>query len=260
MLTAQIQIATLGAAGVERAARMCLPSMPGLTYLVSIQNPDGESIDIPATLRRPDIHTVMYPDRGISLNRNHALALADADIIFIADDDLDYSAEGIDAVRRYFERHPEVDYVTFRHRGPDNKYFPPVESPLQPREPAGYYLTAFELALRRSSLTPQVRFSEWFGPGAPYFLAGEDIVMLLTLQRLGLRGMYIPVTVAEHHGLTTGHRRATPGVLRAQGGYFRLRYGLVEGFVRLIRDIPSRPATPWDAAWYMLQGFFKKMS
>ncbi|MCM1036106.1 MAG: glycosyltransferase [Bacteroides sp.] len=258
MLTIEIQIATLGRDGIERAGRMTLPTLDGLTYTVCAQSPDGLPLRVPDTLLRPDVRVIQHRSAGISLNRNHALDRAAGDIVVVADDDLNYSAPALEALRDYFARHPEVDYVTFRHTGADAKHYPPAEACLDGREPRGYYLTAFELAIRRSSLQPGIRFSTDFGPGAPYFLAGEDIVMLLTLQRAGLHGMFVPLDVCEHPGLTTGHRRATRGVLRAQGGYFRLRYGLAEGLARTLRDIPRRPAPLWQSALYMLQGFFHR--
>ena len=258
MLTMEIQIATLGQSGLDRAARMTLPRMDGLRYTVSAQSPDGSRLDVPVALERPDLEVHVHHSIGISLNRNYGLDRARADIIIVADDDLDYIVAGLEALRSYFAGHPEVDYVTFRHTGADCKYYPATESCLDGREPRNYYLTAFELAVRRTSLRPDVRFDTDFGPGAPYFLAGEDIVMLLTLQRAGLHGIFIPVDVCAHPGLTTGHRRATPGVLRAQGGYFRLRYGLAGGLLRTLRDIPRRPAPMWQSALHMLQGFFHK--
>ncbi len=254
--TLEILICTLGNAGVARAGSMTLPRMEGVTYFLSIQNPGGEAVFMPDSLRRPDVRWAVNSTAGLSNNRNAAFAASRGDILLVADDDLNYTPEGLQAVIDHFRDNPKCDFATFKHIGGDRKQFPDQGFSFSEKPPKGYYLTSFELAVRRASLTPELRFSPQFGIGAPYFQAGEEEVFLLAMIEAGLNGEFVPVVVAEHPGVTTGVRRATPGVLRAQGACLRLRHGSFWGFLRVIRDVPRRPAPWYEAIFYMIQGFF----
>lgn len=255
-LTAEVQISTLGKAGLERVAKMVLPPVDGITYRISVQNPTDESLVIPSELKRPDVELSLYRDRGVSRNRNHGLDAATADIVFISDDDLRYDRTGLLAVIDYFEKHPDVDFVTFRSSGSDGKLFPDEGFEFGGRRPRGYYLSAFEMALRRDRLPAGLRYSTDFEISSPVLGCGEESIFLVDLERAGLRGHYVPVTVVEHPDLTTGSRPATAPVLRAQGAYLRYRYGSLKGFLKILRDVPRRKASPWHALIGMMQGYF----
>ena len=255
-MSLEIQIVTLGQAGVERIASHGLPVVPGAEYLLSIQDPTGAGIILPESLVRTDIRWTVHGTAGVSRNRNHALEQGTADILLVSDDDLIYSADGLQDVIKAFEEHPECDYITFCYDGPDNKQYPAEAFEFKGRCPRGYYLTTFELALRRTSLHKGIRFSTDFGPGAPYYECGEDTVMMINLLRSGLRGRFEPVTIAHHPTLTTGSRAATPGVLRSEGAFHRLLHGPVLGLAYLLRDVPRKHAPFFTSLRYMIQGFF----
>ena len=183
-----------------------------------------------------------------------AIDHSDDDIILIADDDLNYTAPGLETVLNTFRDNPDLDFATFRHTGGDNKQYPEGQE-LKQKLPKGYYLTSFELAIRRSSLPSDLRFSPSMGIGAPVFGAGEENLLLLRMIRKGMKGRFVPQVVVEHPGLSTGVREATPAVLRAQGAWIRLYNGILRGAPRIIIDAARRKSGYLRALYYMTIGF-----
>ena len=255
MLTLEVQICTFGQSGIDRVAAMFLPQLEGVTYLVSLQNPDKVNIEIPAVLQRPDIVVHEHYDKGLSSNRNYAIEQGNADILLIADDDLIYSPEGLKDVIKVFETDSTLDFATFKHVGGDNKQFPEFSFPLESKNPKGYYISSIEIALRRKSLPSDLRFSTQLGIGAPRFACGEESVFVWQMLCRGLKGRFFPIVVASHPDVTTGNRSATNPVLQGQGVWLWIRYGWFEGYLRLLCDIPRRKASLWKSFMQMTKGF-----
>lgn len=256
-MTLQVLISTYGSEGLNRTALMNLPRLTDVSYLITAQNPGKEPLAVPDDLVRDDIKVLQHPGRGLSANRNFGLDHATGDILLIADDDLRYSAAGLLAVKKAFSQDQTLDFATFRYIGQDNKIYPNEPFDFGLIYPKGFYLTSFELALRRESLPAHLRFPLDFGIGAPSFGAGEEDIFLRKLIKAGLKGKFFPVTIAEHPGPTTGSRAATPAVLRAQGAIIRIHYGAASGLLHLFRDVPRRQAPFFTALRYMLSGFLK---
>lgn len=254
-MTLEVQICTFGAEGLSRVAKMSLPIMADVLYTVCLQNPKNDSFTLPPELDRKDIRILAHNSIGLSNNRNFGIDNAVGDIILIADDDLNYKKEGLKAVVSAFEKNPNLDFAAFKHCGGDNKKFPETEFDFRDGEPKGYYLTSFELAFRRQSLPHGLRFSSQLGVGAPIFRAAEESVFLFRLKKEKLRGKFFPVTIVQHPGMTTGVREATEGSLCAQGAWIWIRYGWIEGFLRVLRDVPRRNTSPAKAAKGLIKGY-----
>lgn len=227
----EVLIATMGDDGIRRVADMTLPRVDGVRYLVSWQCPSG---DIPESLSRPDVTVVPTDSRGLSNNRNDAFNAATAPLLLIADDDLDYTPEGLRTVIDTLESHPDVDIATFRHTGGDGKQFPDFEFDLRQRV-RNYYATSFEIALRLHVVRGDraVRFDPRFGIGAPRFTAAEELFFIDDALRAGFTGRFFPVTIVSHDGVTTAYRRLTPGVLRSQGVWIRHRHPFYSAWSRI---------------------------
>ena len=222
MMTLDVLISTIYRSGIERVVAMELPQVEGVRYVVSWQMPEG---DVPAALLRDDVTVVTLDCRGISRNRNHAMAQSTADLCLVADDDLHYTADQLRSVIKVFESNPDVELAAFRYSGPDNRYYPATEADLSVRCPKGYSPVCFELAFRRE-VGGRVGFNELAGPGDHPLQAGEDDFFLLQAQRRGVRCRFFPITITHHAGLTTGCRPMSAGVLKAQGAFIAVRYGL----------------------------------
>lgn len=222
MMTLDVLISTIYREGIECVAAMELPHVEGVRYVVSWQMSEG---DVPPALLRDDVTVAQLDGRGISRNRNHAMSLATADLCLVADDDLRYTAAQLRSVIDTFERNPGVELAAFRYSGPDNRHYPESEADLSIRCPKGYSPVCFELAFRRE-VGDRVSFNELAGPGDHPLQAGEDDFFLLQAQRRGVRCRFFPVTITHHAGLTTGCRPMSAGVLKAQGAFIAVRYGL----------------------------------
>lgn len=222
MLTVDFAVVTFGAEGIERVSSMVLPPVEGVRYVVSWQN--SGDISLPYALRRDDISVFRTPTRGISLNRNNALEHCSADIVIFADDDLILYPEAIDQVRAVFEANPSVDVATFRSDHGDPGRFPATEVRLGRRMPKGYYVTSFEITLRRSS-AGLLRCCPELGIGSPLLHGGEDEMFLLNAVRRGLDCRFFPITVCSHPHDSTGLKASlTRGNLLASGCIIALTY------------------------------------
>lgn len=220
----QILVSTLGQDGLQRLSQCRLPRVDDVEYLVSCQNPDGP-VHVPAALERPDLRVVLTPTRGLSINRNHALDIATSPYVLIADDDLDFDADGLTAVIAAFDADPELAVATFRHNGEHSKVYPPDGHDLS-RRFRNYSVVSFEIALRREAINAAgIRFSPLMGIGATFATQGEEEVFVLSAMRAGLRGRFFDVTIATHYGPTTGYRNFGPGAMHARGIFAAKLYG-----------------------------------
>lgn len=256
-LRLQILISTFGADGLHRVAAMDLPRLAGLGYVVSCQDPDGEISDPEKILPvRDDVEVYLHADRGLGLNRSHALQHARAEFVLLADDDLRYDAAALSEAMDIMAAHPQTDVFAFRYGGPDNKVYPPAEHDLS-TPIKGYNLTSFELGYRLQALRDkQLDFSPLLGVGAPYLQAAEESIFTERCLQAGLRGRFFPLTIVEHSGLTTGLRSASkPGVVRSTAAYIYVKYGHAEGFLRCLLLARRTPLPYFRALAYALQGF-----
>ena len=252
----QILICTFGTDGLHRVAAMCLPQVPQVAYIVSCQLPEGDEAQARAILSdRPDVEMYIHRDRGLGLNRRHALDHADAEFVLLDDDDLQYYAAALAEALRIMESHPCVDVFAFRYDGPDNKLYPAAEHDLSvPLR--NYNLTSFELAFRLSAVrSAGLNFSALLGVGAPYLEAAEESIFTERCLQAGLRGRFFPLTICRHPGLTTGLRSAArPGVIRSTAAYIRIRYGLCQGLLRCLLLARRAPVPYFKGLLYALQG------
>ncbi len=255
-MTLEIQICTFGKAGLQKVSQMTLPQIEGVSYFISFQNPNKEDFEISESLNRSDIEIYEHDSRGLSINRNVALEHAKADLILIADDDLEFNPGGLKQLINTFETNPELDFATFAHIGGDNKQFPDFSFDLRRNHPKGYYITSFEIALRRERLPRDIRFSTLLGIGAKDFGSGEENVFVHRLLCAGLKGKFFPIQIVRHPDVSTGNREATDEVLRGQGAWLWIRFGFLEGYLRLLRDVPRRKASILRSFYQMTKGFF----
>ncbi len=253
----EVLISTIGRAGIVRVAGMGLPCVDGVGYLVSWQEAVG---DVPAELGRPDVRIVTTQSKGLSNNRNDAFASSVAPLLLIADDDLRYTESGLRTVIDTMDEHQEVDLAAFMHSGGGGKAFP--DSEFDMRSPAsGYYVTSFEIAVRRHVVVGErgVGFDPRFGIGAPLFGAGEEQFFVDDVIARGFACRYFPRLIVEHPGISTGERYLNPGVLMAQGVYLRTRYRWPNALIRIPllawRHYRAHRYTMFPSMWYLVKGW-----
>ena len=228
-MTLEVLICTYGNEGLNRVAKMNLPTVEGVQYLVSWQT-DEFNLILPDELHREDLVIYTTRTKGLSVNRNHALKKASCDICLIADDDLIYTVEQLQAIIETFEKNPSVDIALFRYSGGNNKRYPNQEFDIQ-KKPKGYYISSIEIAFRRNSLPPTSQFDTNFGVGTA-MPAGEEFIFIHQAMKLGLKCHFFPITITHHEGLSTGSRQYTDGILQANGACLAIGYGLL-GVLRI---------------------------
>jgi len=227
MLTMQLAIATLGQAGIDRAASMLLKPQPWLSYAISWQIPDRTPLQLPDILTRKDVAVSKFYSIGGSANRNNAFAISSADIVLPADDDLDYSLEALKQLRLFFEQHPDADYVLFCQDCSNiSKKYPDKTIEIPPFRQAPFDVTTFEIAVRQKVVAGgHTRFDTRFGLNTPRYRCAEDELFALTLSKKGFKGYFVPLTVCRHNGVSTGYRPVSHhGIPRAAGVLISWKY------------------------------------
>lgn len=224
MLSLDLAVATHRPEGILRVARMVLPPADGVRYVVSWQ--DHRGADIPDELKRPDVEIHRLDTVGQSLNRNNAISHCTADIILHSDDDLTYTRNAFDDIRRTFEENPGVDVATFKSIHGDLSKFPSEETELNKRLPKGYYASCIEIAFRRAT-AGDCRCCRELGLASERFHGGEDEMFLLSAIKRGLRCRFFPIVICEHRHESTGTKGyVTPQNLMAMGVVIGLSYPL----------------------------------
>lgn len=244
-----VLISTHGSGCLDRIVRMNLPQVEGVGYLVSCQCAPAE---IPAALLRGDIRVVFTPSKGLSTNRNNALADARADYALLCDDDVSVNPDGCRRVIEIFDSNPDVDVAAFIVEFPVKKVYPPAEHDLwQPYK--GYDVSSVEIGFRLKSVRDKnLGFNPLWGIGAPKLGCGEEAMFLWSAKRSGLCGRFFPVVVGSHPFESTGGR-SEPAVLRANGAYIFLAYPLT-AVPRLVLKARRMPAGFFRNLRYLLSG------
>lgn len=220
--TLDLAVATHTSAGIERCAAMILPPAEGIRYIISWQ--DHGDAPVPQALMRPDVEVLRFEESGLSRNRNNAIDHCTADIILLSDDDLIYYPEGLEELRRAFAERPHLDLATLRTRHEPENRFPDAEVVLGRKLPKNYFVTCFEIALRRAT-AGKMRCCTEVGPGSERFHAGEDTFLLHSAIRRGYHCRYLPIVIGAHPHESTGtHAHPSAGVLRSKGVEIALVY------------------------------------
>lgn len=146
-----------------------------------------------------DYHAKMVTTntRGVGLNRNIALDYADADILLIADDDLQYADHYEKLILEAFRKVPQADALIFnietvgqdmgRRQNPKIKRIHLVNA---------LNYGAVRIAVKRKKLlAANIKFSECFGGGTMYS-AGEDTLFIVDMLKKGLKLYTYPLTIA----------------------------------------------------------------
>ena len=184
--------------GVDQAFEAVMPPMPRLSYVISVQCSSRDfSFQVPDAMQgRDDVKVVSLSGRGLSANRNHAMAYADADICIIADDDCRYSPERIDRLRHCFQANPDADVLLFQATDRAGKLLRdyPTRSFDMNRPPRGYFPVSFEIAFRNKGVRPL--FDTRFGIGSEMMTGGEEIVWIHDMMAAGHRVRYVPEPLA----------------------------------------------------------------
>ena len=254
-----VLVATHGRDGLDRVAAMQLPVTRGVHYIVTWQA--SADAEIPPSLQREDMEIHRLDSIGLSHNRNAGIALSQAPLCLVADNDLRYRPGAFETVIKAFDDNPDIVIATFRHNGPGNRTYPATEVDFTKKMPKWYCPCSFETAFRRDGIG-DLRFNTKFGVGTD-IPTGEDSIFILDCRQRGFRCRFFPVTIVDHPGLSTGYRAIThPGVAFGEGAYIRRAYGLA-GYPRIplfaYRAWRSRRMPFWWGLRHLTAGFFSRL-
>lgn len=239
-MTIDILICTIDE-GIGGVGDVLMPPIPFVHYVISVQYTTDSAPEIPAVLtERSDVTVTMLRGRGLSRNRNNALAHATGDVVVIADDDCRYSPRAIDTIHRTYAQRPETDIVCFAAETYDAKplrFYP--DAPMGYAEACwhGYSPASVEMTFRRTSIVDKaLTFNERFGLGSR-FPAGEEDVFIADALRSGLRVDFVPSVIVTTDGATTGQRFLHDARLQeAKGAVFRHRFGTCSALWRTFKE------------------------
>lgn len=218
-----VAIVTWGKEGLERIAKMNLPAVEGVSYVISWQQ--HEEALIPAVLSgRGDIRIERLNEKGISNNRNNSIKHATGDIILLGDDDLIYRDGAFREIIEEFEKDPELDVALFKVDFLNQKKYPQEKYKIGLPFPKDYYVSSVEIAIRRDRIK-DLRFYPLLGLGSPEMHCGEEELFIISCIKRGLNCKFIPVTICRHPSPTTGNQTA-PGNLKGMGFVIPIIYPL----------------------------------
>ena len=246
MLTIQFVISTLGER-IAQAAKVLLPSMEGVSYVVVWQRNGIGSDALPAELKeREDVSIVEDNGKGLARSRNIALENATADLLVITDDDNRYDTAAIELIRNAFEKHPTAGLIQFQALSMEGKplrNYPAFPYAYETR-PRGTYFCSVELVMRRKANLP--RFDERFGLGAELGCGEEEVFVHEAVKR-GVKMIYVPQPLVRTDGATTGGRFLTDAaVQRAKGAVLCILHGKVGAWLRLCSQVMQLHGITWQ--------------
>ncbi|MCH5174598.1 MAG: glycosyltransferase [Prevotellaceae bacterium] len=218
--------------GIAKVPDVLMPPRDDVRYVVSMQWTREEVKGcVPSVLRdREDVKLVFLEGKGLSRNRNNAMANASGDILLIADDDNRYTDELIENIFEAYEAHPNADVIHFQALDMEG-------NPLHPY-PADF-VSSVELSFRRKVT---VRFDERFGLGSEKLCAGEEQVWMKDAKDAGYTIIYVAKPVVMTSAGTTGDKFVgNPKVQMSKGAAFKYEYGVGESVWRSVKE----------AGWYM---------
>lgn len=235
----QVLICTYGKNGIQRIADGNHPRVEGVEYLVSWQL--NEQCDVPDALKRNDFSIFTSRTKGLSVNRNIALSKATAPILLISDDDVDYTEDGLISIINAFDNNKDQDIITFQYESISSKKFYPSKQCNLANPTKGYFISSIEIAFRRDAVKGKIWFNENLGIGA-MFPSGEEDIFLRDCHDKGLKGIFLPLTIASHKGDTTSERNfMLPSRPQTKGAVFlRLhpRQWPLRMIAHILREIP----------------------
>ena len=246
MLTIQFLISTLGER-IAQAAKVLLPPMEGVSYVVVWQRNGIGSDALPAELKeREDVSIVEDNGKGLARSRNIALENATADLLVITDDDNRYDTAAIELIRNAFEKHPTAGLIQFQALSMEGKplrNYPAFPYTYETR-PRGTYFCSVELVMRRKANLP--RFDERFGLGAELGCGEEEVFVHEAVKR-GVKMIYVPQPLVRTDGATTGGRFLTDAkVQKAKGAVLCILHGKVGAWLRLCSQVMQLRGIAWQ--------------
>ncbi len=229
---------------------------PDLGYLIVHQHANHQDgADITALKNRfrerPDVIVIESYDSGLSRSRNLCLKHATADIVLLADDDVQYQSHFVESILRVFDS-VSCDVATFvTEFGTETRY---RRKPYRHNIISILGVSSIETAFRLAPIkTKGIRFDENFGLGSAHPIS-EEAIFLKDCISNKLNVIYMPEVIASHHHKSSGVDWNNKRIWFSKGAVFRRLYGFAG-----ILFIPVLGLTKWRhyKPYYSLFDFLK---
>lgn len=136
---------------------------------------------------------------GLSKSRNYAIDLADADYVYLTDDDIVLEDNFVPLVKKAIEKNTDTDIFAFNVKGIEREFKKEVTSEKKINYLTSMKLSSVQVVYRLDFLNNnKLRFDELFGAGAKYQF-GEENIMLFDALKNGAKIKFIPETIAKLH-------------------------------------------------------------
>ncbi len=220
--------------------------------------------DIRTTIGDVPVRMITTTERGLSNSRNRLLENAEGDICIVGDDDLFYSSNYDEIIRKAYDDFPEADIITFRFSerlGVDTRQAFPTPrrlNILQISKVASVEVTFRLESIRRAGLS----FDPLLGLGA-HFGSGEENAFLADALRSGLRIYHVPITICYCIENQDDRRKWTDGFKKdyfvKKGACFYRIFGwlflpMSIAFLILKKRSVFRNVPLFSALFWMLEG------
>ncbi len=195
--------------GINKVPDVLMPYHPDVSYKVSHQVDGAKVYDVPEELMlRDDVELRRIRGRGLCINRNNSLAMADGDICFIADDDVKYDLKHVfkAAGLLYEERDCSIlcGQITTPTGDPDFKKYPAKTTKIDWFNIG--HISSIEMVLKRLDIqNVGLNFDPCFGIGGKICNKGEEAVFLSDALKRGLSIKYYPIPVVTHPYESSGN-------------------------------------------------------
>lgn len=246
-MTISILICTIDE-GIEKVPDVLMAPSAAISYVVSMQYTDAAYLDlVPEVLReREDVTLTTIEGRGLSRNRNNAIAHAKGEVMVIADDDNRYTMEFVDSIREAYNN-AEADIIHFQAQTLDGE--PLHDYPAD-------FVSSVEMTFRREV---KIRFNERFGLGSEVLCSGEEQVWMKDAKDVGYRIEYVAKPIVRTPAVTTGSRFVdSPKMQMSKGAAFCYVYGRGDAVWRSVKEagwwFVHRGANPFAILRNMLKG------
>lgn len=156
-----------------------------------------EKIDTPKDITSEKLCSVSVKERGLSKSRNRAIALSNADICLIADDDMYYLENYENIVADAYRLYQTADIIAF-YVGNDR----PGSSKIMLKKGRVRFIksmriSSVQISFKKSSLSKAgIAFNETFGAGTDNYMGEENILLSESIKN-GLKIYFFPVEIAR---------------------------------------------------------------
>lgn len=193
------------------------------------------STTVSTTQSEKNYKRIELPSKGVAKSRNAAISNAETKYLLFGDDDIVFNEDSINSAIAFLESHPGISLLLLQAVDEDN-----VLRKSYPTKPHNLKLTnsakaaTYEMIIRVADFkSKSIYFDENFGAGAKNYL-GDEYILIADALRAGLKGQFLPLTIAMHPAESSGNLRNTKNDALARSKIFTRVFGIWAPAMRLL--------------------------